>query len=156
MYYFNCERVQANYRILKNRFDCKIYPSDIEKLKKYRDIYYNIFKYLESERALLTAKQYDNIYTYYTHIREDIKNKIKEIETKKIINRCKMLEYKIEIEPSAEISVICAIEQAIKGKEYFLETIKDITPLADFQKKEIQNLKNFLASLKNKQLMEVI
>lgn len=82
MYYFNYERVQASYRILKNRYCCKIYPSNIEKLKKLSAIYYNIFKYLESEKALLTPNQYFNIDIYYTHIREDIKNKKKEIEKK--------------------------------------------------------------------------
>lgn len=63
-----------------------------------------------------------------------------------------MLEYKIKIKPNEEISVICAIENTIARKKMTLITL-DCEPLRDFQKKEIQNLIDFLSSLKNKQLI---
>lgn len=60
--------------------------------------------------------------------------------------------YKIEIKSSEEISAICAIENVIAQKKMTLNKL-DCEPLRDFQKREINNLINFLASLKNKQLI---
>lgn len=64
-----------------------------------------------------------------------------------------MLDYKISLEPDEEISAICAIENIIAMKTISQLKLKNIEPLADFQKKEIKKLNNFLKSLKNKQLI---
>lgn len=80
---FNYDRVQAKYKILENSKNNQYYIADIKKLIEIEAKYKKIYEYLESEKALLTADQYDNIYKYYNQIRENIKNKVKEIETKK-------------------------------------------------------------------------
>lgn len=63
-----------------------------------------------------------------------------------------MLKYKIEIGTAEEISAICAIENTIAEKKMNLNKL-DCEPLREFQKREINNLINFLLSLKNKQLI---
>ena len=84
MYIFNYERVQVKYRILENNKDDKYYIMDVKKLIEIEAMYKKIYEYLESEKALLTTEQYHNIYKYYNQIRENIKNKVKEIEKRKV------------------------------------------------------------------------
>lgn len=80
---FNYDLAQARYRILENCKNNKYYIADIKKLIEIEAKYKKIYEFLESEKALLTSDQYNNIYKYYNQIRESIKNKVKEIETKK-------------------------------------------------------------------------
>ena len=74
MYKFNYEIVQSKYRILEKAKNKKFFTKDIKKLKKMLATYKNIYDFLERGKALLTQKQYDNIFLYYSSIKENIRN----------------------------------------------------------------------------------